>query len=76
MNKQPKCKHENTYAFPPDYDVIFCVDCGETVRLRCSACGGEGMVEAAEYEGDGVNCTDGLITCPECRGSGWVKEQR
>jgi hypothetical protein len=54
--------------------TLYCDSCGKAVAVTCPACGGDGVVQEDEYEGDWVNCTDELITCPECNGYGWTAD--
>ena len=53
-------------------DVEHCILCGAAVTERCETCGGEGVVQEDEYEGDWINYGPNLIACPDCNGNGVV----
>lgn len=76
--KHPKhCEHcgvELEMMWDDVKDCYICTDCYKAVAVQCPACAGEGVIEEAEYECDWVNCTDELMTCPECNGYGWTAD--
>lgn len=65
-----ECKHLD-WDWNSD-DCAICSDCGALLRSRCEVCGGEGIIQEDEYEGDWINYGPNLITCPDCGGSGYV----
>lgn len=70
MSTEP-CQHEQ--AFWAD-DGLWCPDCRCCIAVRCHACGGEGVVEEDEYECDWINYGSDLIVCPECGGTGMLRD--
>lgn len=49
-------------------------DYDDGVEPECHTCGGDGCLEANEAHCDWVNYGDELVTCPNCRGSGLLKD--
>lgn len=71
-----RCKHRHAYwDGDPDESALWCPDCEKFVGFHCLSCAGEGIVQEDDYECDWVNYGPDLITCPECRGRGWVRER-
>jgi len=53
-------------------EVLRCTECCKILAWDCEVCGGQGLVNEAEYECDWVNFSDRMVTCPNCSGEGIV----
>lgn len=71
MAEQIKCKHEESFEVE---EGLWCPDCNSIIAIRCYECGGEGFTYEDDYESDWINFTHDFITCPDCRGTGWVSD--